>query len=68
MIGYKKIKVFRKKLGLTQQELGKLLGVSQPTIVRAEKYGIMTIDLAKSISALAKEKHVRISVKELLGL
>ena len=56
------IKRIRKKFNLTQVELAKILGVSQPRIARMEKQKTVTIDMLKKIA-----KGLGVSIKDVVN-
>jgi transcriptional regulator with XRE-family HTH domain len=56
------IKRIREKFNLTQIELAKMLGVSQPRIARMEKQKTVTIEMLRKIA-----KKLRVSIKDLVN-
>ena len=56
------IKRIREKFKLTQVQLAKMLGVSQPRIARMEKQKTVTIEMLRKIS-----KGLGVSIKELIN-
>jgi len=56
------IKRIREKFNLTQIELAKMLGVSQPRIARMEKQKTVTIEMLRKIA-----KKLSVSVKDLVN-
>lgn len=56
------IRKIRERFGLTQTELAKLLGVSQPRIARMEKQNTITLEVLKKIA-----DKLGVSVKDLVN-
>jgi transcriptional regulator with XRE-family HTH domain len=52
----------RRKFGLTQVELAKLIGVSQPRIARMEKQQTVTLEVLRNIA-----EKLNVSVKDLVN-